>query len=61
MLITNKSHKVYDEMVNSASPLTYTYKNLDIWDKVQNIKYILQKKLKDGGKWFFFEWTLHKA
>ena len=56
MLTTSKPHKVYDEIVSSANPLTSSSsqseepKNLK---QVQNRQYILQKKLKDLSKWFF--------
>ena len=53
MLTTSKPHKVYDEIVSSANPLTSSSsqseepKNLK---QVQNRQYILQKKLKDLSK-----------
>ena len=52
MLKTNKPHKVYDEIVNSANPLTSSSqsgepRNLN---KVQNRQCILQKKIKKVSK-----------
>ena len=52
MLTTNKPHKVYDEMVNSANSLTSLSqleepRNLK---QVQSMQYILKKKLKDVSR-----------
>ena len=60
MLATGKPHKVYDEMVNSANPLTSSSQSEEPRNlkQDQNRQYILQKKLKDVSKWFFL-YELH--
>ena len=48
MLTTSKPHKVYDEMVKSANPLTSSSQSEKPRNskQVQNRQYIFQKKLK---------------
>ena len=48
MLTTSKPHKVYDEMVKSANPLTSSSQSEEPRNSklVQNKQYIFQKKLK---------------
>ena len=60
MLTTTKPHKVYDEMVKSANPLTSSSQSEEPRNlkQVQNRQYILQKKLKDVSKLFFL-YELH--
>ena len=56
MLTTSKPHKVYDEIVSSANPLTSSSSQSEgpkYLKQVQNRQYILQKKLKDISQWFF--------
>ena len=48
MLTTSKPHKVYDEMIKSANPLTSSSQSEEPRNskQVQNKQYIFQKKLK---------------
>ena len=52
MLATSKPYKVYDEVINSANPLTSSLQSEEPRNlkQVQNRQYILKKKLKDVSK-----------